>query len=352
MLRSFAYAASAAEILRGVERAGRLGGARARASSSTATSTTVDPALLPAGREAIERLLSVFELEKAVYELRYELDNRPDWVSIPVAGILRLLEEQRRRDRARRDPHASSARIGEGGVVVGYRPGERCACCRAASSERRLGGCEACSTKASCRSTTSSRSYPDGDVRCATRTRSCRRSASSTHLAGEGGTRALRAARRARASRRRRRRVRGLGAERRSVASSATSTLGRRCIRCARSARPGSGSFRPGVDGTVQVRDPDADGQLRLKADPFAFHAEVPPKNASRRLPVALRVGATTTGSSAAAASDPLHGAGLDLRGAPRLVAAEASAGNRSSPTQLADYVATTSASRTSSCCR
>jgi predicted trehalose synthase len=27
-----------------------------------------------------------------VYELRYELDNRPDWVQIPVAGIQRLLE--------------------------------------------------------------------------------------------------------------------------------------------------------------------------------------------------------------------------------------------------------------------
>ena len=38
-------------------------------------------------------LLSIFELEKAVYELRYELNNRPDWVRIPVAGIARLLEE-------------------------------------------------------------------------------------------------------------------------------------------------------------------------------------------------------------------------------------------------------------------
>jgi predicted trehalose synthase len=40
----------------------------------------------------VERLLAVFELEKAVYELRYELDNRPDWVEIPVEGIRRLLE--------------------------------------------------------------------------------------------------------------------------------------------------------------------------------------------------------------------------------------------------------------------
>ena len=51
----------------------------------------VDPALLPAGDAAIERLLAVFELEKAVYELRYELDNRPEWVGISVAGIERLM---------------------------------------------------------------------------------------------------------------------------------------------------------------------------------------------------------------------------------------------------------------------
>jgi predicted trehalose synthase len=35
----------------------------------------------------------VFELEKAVYELRYELDNRPEWVGIPVAGISRLIDQ-------------------------------------------------------------------------------------------------------------------------------------------------------------------------------------------------------------------------------------------------------------------
>ena len=54
---------------------------------------TADPTLLPSGEEAMRRLLTVFELEKAVYELRYELDNRPDWVRIPVAGIVRLLEK-------------------------------------------------------------------------------------------------------------------------------------------------------------------------------------------------------------------------------------------------------------------
>ncbi len=35
-------------------------------------------------------LLELAELEKALYELRYELGNRPDWVPIPLRGILTL----------------------------------------------------------------------------------------------------------------------------------------------------------------------------------------------------------------------------------------------------------------------
>jgi maltose alpha-D-glucosyltransferase/alpha-amylase len=42
----------------------------------------------PAGRQA---LLEAFTLEKAVYELGYELANRPQWVVIPAQGILELL---------------------------------------------------------------------------------------------------------------------------------------------------------------------------------------------------------------------------------------------------------------------
>jgi maltose alpha-D-glucosyltransferase/alpha-amylase len=37
-------------------------------------------------------LLGLFELEKALYELRYELANRPDWVAIPLNGIIELLD--------------------------------------------------------------------------------------------------------------------------------------------------------------------------------------------------------------------------------------------------------------------
>jgi maltokinase len=92
MLRSFAYAATAAELLRDADVPSDWE-ERARWRFLESYLATVDPSLLPAGDAAIERLLAVFELEKAVYELRYELDNRPEWVVIPVAGIERLMTE-------------------------------------------------------------------------------------------------------------------------------------------------------------------------------------------------------------------------------------------------------------------
>ncbi|HVF78780.1 MAG TPA: phosphotransferase [Solirubrobacteraceae bacterium] len=93
MLRSFAYAASASELLRGVP-APDGWEQQAREGFLEAYLETVDQTLLPAGRPATEKLLQIFELEKAVYELRYELNNRPAWVPIPVAGIARLLHEE------------------------------------------------------------------------------------------------------------------------------------------------------------------------------------------------------------------------------------------------------------------
>jgi maltokinase len=91
MLRSFAYAASASRILHDTP-APEGWEDEVRAAFIRGYLATADKTLLPPGQAAIERLIAVFELEKAVYELRYELDNRPDWASIPVAGICRLLE--------------------------------------------------------------------------------------------------------------------------------------------------------------------------------------------------------------------------------------------------------------------
>jgi maltose alpha-D-glucosyltransferase/alpha-amylase len=47
---------------------------------------------LYASFDDLRELLDLFELEKALYELRYELNNRPGWVGIPLAGILALLD--------------------------------------------------------------------------------------------------------------------------------------------------------------------------------------------------------------------------------------------------------------------
>jgi maltokinase len=92
MLRSFAYAASAANVLRGVD-APADWEVRAREEFLEGYRDTIEQSLVPSG-PSMDKLLKVFELEKAVYELRYELNNRPDWVRIPVAGIARMLEEE------------------------------------------------------------------------------------------------------------------------------------------------------------------------------------------------------------------------------------------------------------------
>ena len=47
---------------------------------------------LPASERELRMLLDVCLLEKAVYEVCYELNNRPDWVAIPLRGITRILD--------------------------------------------------------------------------------------------------------------------------------------------------------------------------------------------------------------------------------------------------------------------
>jgi predicted trehalose synthase len=86
MLRSFAYLRNAAGATQAWEE-------QARSEFLDGYLESVESSLLPSGQAAIDRILSVYELEKSVYELRYELDNRPDWVGIPVAGIQRLIEQ-------------------------------------------------------------------------------------------------------------------------------------------------------------------------------------------------------------------------------------------------------------------
>jgi maltokinase len=91
LLRSVAYAPLASRLQRGAE-VSEDWEARAREFFLDGYLDAIDPVLLPATRREVDHLLAIYELEKAVYELNYELNNRPDWVGIPVAGITRLLE--------------------------------------------------------------------------------------------------------------------------------------------------------------------------------------------------------------------------------------------------------------------
>jgi maltose alpha-D-glucosyltransferase/alpha-amylase len=45
----------------------------------------------PSSDRAARKLLDLLVLEKALYEIGYELANRPAWLTIPIDGVLRLL---------------------------------------------------------------------------------------------------------------------------------------------------------------------------------------------------------------------------------------------------------------------
>jgi maltose alpha-D-glucosyltransferase/alpha-amylase len=47
--------------------------------------------ILPPSDAELEMLLHFFLVEKVIYEIDYELNNRPDWVDIPLRGLLALL---------------------------------------------------------------------------------------------------------------------------------------------------------------------------------------------------------------------------------------------------------------------
>jgi maltose alpha-D-glucosyltransferase / alpha-amylase len=49
--------------------------------------------LLPETQDERRRMLHAYLLDKAMYAVAYELDNRPDWLDVPVAGVLELLDE-------------------------------------------------------------------------------------------------------------------------------------------------------------------------------------------------------------------------------------------------------------------
>ena len=100
MLRSFHYAAEAARIERGPAAdeddeltvlAAKWEAHAARAFVDGYRGTDGIGALLPVSEADFHAVLDAFVLGKAVYEVGYEQDHRPDWVRIPVSAIERAL---------------------------------------------------------------------------------------------------------------------------------------------------------------------------------------------------------------------------------------------------------------------
>jgi maltose alpha-D-glucosyltransferase / alpha-amylase len=54
--------------------------------------TVKDASFIPKDTKELDVIFNAYLLEKAIYELGYELNNRPDWVTIPMKGIKHLLE--------------------------------------------------------------------------------------------------------------------------------------------------------------------------------------------------------------------------------------------------------------------
>jgi maltose alpha-D-glucosyltransferase/alpha-amylase len=50
---------------------------------------------VPKQAEDLEILLQTFLMQKAVYELNYELNNRPSWVLVPLRGIKSIVMKNR-----------------------------------------------------------------------------------------------------------------------------------------------------------------------------------------------------------------------------------------------------------------
>jgi maltose alpha-D-glucosyltransferase/alpha-amylase len=104
LIRSIDYSATAAlerALKVGHDDAGKLGAAlaewRDRATAAFLASyreTMVHQRLWPADSGAAQRMLDFFLIEKGIYEIEYELAHRPDWLRVPLTGILRLLSQQ------------------------------------------------------------------------------------------------------------------------------------------------------------------------------------------------------------------------------------------------------------------
>jgi maltose alpha-D-glucosyltransferase/alpha-amylase len=101
MLRSFSYAASFAlrsDSIRPGDRAGLERWARywqtwvSVAFVKCYLASAAQAGFLPKSRDEMKILLDLFILEKAIYELAYELNNRPGWVDVPMQSIREIMQ--------------------------------------------------------------------------------------------------------------------------------------------------------------------------------------------------------------------------------------------------------------------
>jgi maltose alpha-D-glucosyltransferase/alpha-amylase len=102
MVRSIDYSVAAAldrALKVAPDEQGKLANAlsqwRDRATATLLTSyreTMTNARLWPADPHATKAMVNFFSLEKAVREIEYELAHRPEWLRLPLVGLLRLLE--------------------------------------------------------------------------------------------------------------------------------------------------------------------------------------------------------------------------------------------------------------------
>src|SRR5262249_2531911 len=101
MVRSFSYAGQVALVRHTNRRANEFqnlvgfGQQWERETSSLFVKTyreaMTDARLLPAAND-LAMLLDIFNLERALHELQYEINNRPQWIHIPLHALLSILE--------------------------------------------------------------------------------------------------------------------------------------------------------------------------------------------------------------------------------------------------------------------
>ena len=103
LIRSIDYSVTSAQeraLKTGTDDDGRLADAlSAWRDEATQTFLTAyreamsDPRLWPQDDDDAERTLQFFLLEKALYEIDYELAHRPDWLRVALGGALRVLRK-------------------------------------------------------------------------------------------------------------------------------------------------------------------------------------------------------------------------------------------------------------------